>query len=60
MVEEKEEVEVNEEVKRVRVEVYRKGGNIGKKIMDFDIKKKCEKKKRIDIKGKENDDVKGE
>lgn len=60
VVEEPEEVEVTEEVPRVRVEVSRTGGHIGQQILDFDLQKQCEQHNRIDIPGQEHADVPGE
>ena len=57
VVEEPEEVEVTEEVPRVRVEVSRTGGLMGQQILDFDLQKQYEQHNRSDIPGQEHADV---
>ena len=57
VVEEPEEVEVTEEVPRVRVEVSRTGGHTGQQILDFDLQKQYEQHNRSDIPGQERVDV---
>ena len=57
VVEEPEEVEVTEEVPRVRVEVSRTGGHMGQQILDFDLQKQYEQHNRSDIPGQEHADV---
>lgn len=57
VVEEPEEVEVTEEVPRVRVEVSRTGGLAGQQILDFDLQKQYEQHDHSDIPGQEHADV---
>lgn len=57
VVEEPEEVEVTEEVPRVRVEISRTGGHMGQEILDFDLQKQYEQHIRSDIPGQEHADV---
>jgi len=57
VVEEPEEIEVTEEVPRVRVEVSRTGGHMGQQILDFDLQKQYEQHDRSDVPGQEHADV---
>jgi len=57
VVEEPEEVEVTEEVPRVRVEVSRTGDHMSQQILDFGLQKQYEQHIRSDIPGQEHADV---